>query len=83
MSNLLDNPNQIKNIQALIILLFGLNLYQALVIRRLYKNLKVGRQQFDKLHHSADYLLSILGQNDIELTEFDVIALNSIVEGEQ
>jgi hypothetical protein len=72
---------QIKFGQILIATMMGISLYQALVIRRLVKNINFGRQQFNKLHESATYLLKIIEKNDIELTEFDLIALTVISEG--
>lgn len=72
---------QIHIVQALIATMVGISFHQAFLIHRLNKELKIGRQQFDKLHEAADYLLEIIEQNDIELTEFDLIALTSISEG--
>lgn len=60
----------------------GLLIYQDLVIRRLNKRLRRGREQFYKLHEVTDYFLNIINENNIELTEFDVIALTSITEDE-
>ncbi len=65
----------------LVVASIGITFYQALVIRRLYKSLVFGKRQFNKLHEATDYLLEIIQENDIELTEFDIIALTTISEG--
>jgi hypothetical protein len=70
-------PTQIR---LSIMTLMGVTLYQALVIRRLKKNLNRGRNQFNKLHEMTDYFLDIINENNIELTEFDIIALTAINE---
>lgn len=72
---------RIKIAQSLIMTLVGITVYQAFVIRRLANELNIGERQFNKLHDAADYLLEIINENDIELTEFDLIALTSITDG--
>jgi hypothetical protein len=72
---------QIKIAKTLIVTLVGITIYQSFTIRRLANALNIGERQFDKLHDAADYLLEVINENDIELTEFDLIALTSITEG--
>lgn len=72
---------QIKIARLLIATMVGISFYQAYVIGRLTYQLNFGRKQFYKLHEASDYLLEIINENDIELTEFDLIALNAISEG--
>jgi hypothetical protein len=60
--------------------MMGLSLYQALTIRRLLKNLRTGRRQFDKVKDATKYLINIIEEHGIELNEFDVIALTNIAE---
>lgn len=69
---------QVKIVRLLIASMIGISFYQAFVISRLTKELNFGRQQFDKLHEAANYLLEIINTHDIELTEFDLIALTAI-----
>lgn len=69
---------QIKIIRILIATIVGISFYQAVVIRRLANQLNFGRDQFKKLHEASAYLLEIIEENDIELTEFDLIALTAI-----
>lgn len=72
---------QIKIVRILIASMVGMSFYQAFVIRRLTNQLNFGRHQFYKLHEASDYLLEIIQKNEIELTEFDLIALTAISEG--
>lgn len=72
---------QIKMVRILIMTMVGISFYQAAVIKRLTNQLNFGRNQFNKLHESTTYLLKIIEENDIELTEFDLIALTNISEG--
>jgi hypothetical protein len=58
--------------------MMGLSIFQALTIRRLVKEQNYGRDQFNKLHDAADYLFTVIEQNNIELTDFDLIALTAI-----
>lgn len=67
-----------KNIT--LVFLSGITIYQAFVIGRLLNRLKTGQRQFNKLHEISDYFLEIINENDIELTEFDLIALTAITE---
>lgn len=71
---------QVKIARFLIASMVGMSVYQALVIRRLTQQLNYGRFQFNKLHEAASYLLEVIDENDIELTEFDLIALTAISE---
>jgi hypothetical protein len=73
---------QIKMGRILIAGMVGITLYQAFIIKRLTYRLNFGRNQFYKLHEIADYLLGVIDENDIQLTEFDLIALTAISEGE-
>jgi hypothetical protein len=66
--------------QRALFLLAGFSIYQSLTIISLSRRLRRGRQQFEKLHGVTNYFLEIINENDIELTEFDVIALNTITE---
>lgn len=78
MSNL-----KIKITQTLIMTVVGITIYQAFIIRRLAHDLNIGERQFNKLHDAADYLLEIINESDIELTEFDLIALTSITNSDK
>ena len=73
---------QIKIIRICIATMAGVSFYQALVIRRLINRLNYGRNQFEKLHKGTIYLLEVIEKNEIELTEFDLIALTAITESE-
>ena len=72
---------QVKIVKILIASMIGMSFYQSFVIRNLTKRLNYGREQFNKLHDAATYLLEVIEKNDIELTEFDLIALTAISEG--
>lgn len=72
---------QIKIVRILMATMVGISFYQAFVIKRLTNQLNFGRNQFNKLHEASDYLLEIINDNAIELTEFDLIALTSISQG--
>jgi hypothetical protein len=73
--------NQVKLIKTLLVFMSSITIYQALTIRRLSKNFAIGQQRFESLQEGANYLLNILEENDVGLTEFDLIALTEIVEG--
>lgn len=72
---------QIKIVRILIATMVGITFYQAFTIKRLTDRLNFGRNQFNKLHEVSTYLLEVIDKNDIELTEFDLIALTAISEG--
>lgn len=72
---------QVKIVRIMIITMVGISFYQALTIKRLTDRLNFGRNQFNKLHDVSNYLLEVIDKNDIELTEFDLIALTAISEG--
>jgi hypothetical protein len=72
---------QIKIARLMIASMVGMSIYQSFVIRRLTTQLNYGRNQFNKLHSASLYLLEIINESDIELTEFDLIALTAISEG--
>jgi len=78
MPELCYTATQVKLIQGCIVTMMGLSIFQALTIRRLVKEQDYGRNQFNKLHGAAEYLLNVIEQNNIELTDFDLIALSSI-----
>jgi hypothetical protein len=69
---------QVKLVRFLIATMVGITLYQAFTIKHLVDQLNFGRQQFNKLHEASAYLFEIIEKNDIELTEFDLIALTAI-----
>jgi hypothetical protein len=69
---------QIKLVKMLTVTLVGLTFFQSFTIKRLMRELNTGRSQFDKLKEATEYLLEIINENDIELTEFDLIALTAI-----
>lgn len=71
---------QVKFVKTSIVLMMGLSIFQALTIRRMAKEFAQGQHRFNNLRDGANYLLNILEENDISLTEFDVIALTDIVE---
>lgn len=73
--------NQIKLARLLIASMVGISFYQSFVIMRLTRRLNYGRDQFNKLHEAATYLLEVIDKNNIELTEFDLIALQTITGG--
>ena len=80
MPELCYTATQVKIVRASIIAMMSVSLFQTLTIRRLAKELTTGRTQFNKLHEATEYLLEIINENDIELTEFDLIALTAISE---
>ena len=59
----------------------GVSLVQTLTIYGLKRRLDRGRKNFNQLHESTMYLIGLLEQHGVELTEFDAIALNAINEG--
>lgn len=69
-----------RSIRLLLMATTGISIYQAIVILRLRKTLRIGSRQFAKLHEMTDYFVEIIGKSGIELTEFDVIALTAINE---
>jgi hypothetical protein len=71
---------QVKLIKTLLVLMTSVTFYQALTIRRLSKEFARGQRRFNNLQEGANYLLNLLEENDIALSEFDVIALTDIVE---
>lgn len=71
--------NQIR-LMLMILFTAGLPIYQFIIIRRLTNNLIRGERQFNKLHEATEYLLEVIDANNIELTEFDLIALTTISE---
>lgn len=54
---------------------------QHLIARSAHKRLNEGRANFESLKEITYYLLDVINENDIEMTEFDLIALNAICEG--
>ena len=74
--------HQVKIVKFLLYSMIGMTAYQSLVIMHLNKKLNYGRNQFEKLHKGAMYLLEVIEKNEIELTEFDLIALAAITESE-
>lgn len=72
---------QLKMVKLLVVGMMSVSVYQFLVIRDLVRRLDYGRDQFNKLHDGTMYLMEIIEKNDIELTEFDLIALTAITEG--
>lgn len=72
---------QLKMVRLLVVGMMSVSVYQFLVIRDLVRRLDYGRDQFNKLHDGTMYLMEIIEKNDIELTEFDLIALTAITEG--
>lgn len=57
-------------------------IYQALTIRRQHKAINFGRNQFLKLHEMSMYVLGILERHEIEFTEFDLMAMSTLYEGQ-
>jgi len=74
---------EVKIARLMIAAMIGMSVYQSFVIMHLNKKLNYGRHQFYKLHDAANYLLKIIDENNIELTEFDLIALTAISEGRE
>jgi hypothetical protein len=74
-------PLQIKLIKAGVVGLMSITLFQALTIRQLSKEFARGQERFDNLREGANYLLGVLQENNVDLTDFDVIALTDIFEG--
>ncbi len=72
---------QIRLIRAAIIAMMGISIFQSIAIRRLEGKLKRGRLRYESLKEGAEYLVTILEANQVNLTDFDVIALNNILEG--
>lgn len=71
---------QVKLVKSSLIFMTGIILFQAITIRRITSEFGRGQQRFHKLHEGANYLLDKIQDNGLELTEFDVIALTSILE---
>lgn len=71
---------QVKLVRASIVALMGVSIYQALLIRKLVKNLAFGKHRFDQLRDTAEYLLDIINEHNIVLTEFDLIALSAMTK---
>lgn len=74
--------HQVKFVKFVLYGMIGMTAYQSLVIMHLNRKLNYGRNQFEKLRKGAMYLLEVINENDIELSEFDLIALAAITEGE-
>lgn len=72
--------SHIKSMRYLLMTAGIITIYQNLVIRQLIHRLKVGKRQFNKQSEIIDYLLEVMNKNNIEFTEFDVIALTAITE---
>lgn len=83
MNELCYTANQIKVVKACIVAMMGVSIFQAFTIQRLNRISNRGRTRFNQLHDAAEYLLEVINDNDIELTEFDLIALTSIIEGDK
>lgn len=82
MIELCYTPNQIRAVKVCVVGMMSVTIFQALTIRQMQKRLTFGRKQFDKLHEAANYILDVVvEENGVELTDFDVIALNSLLEG--
>ena len=80
MPELCYTATQVKLVKTSIMFMVGITFAQALAIRRLVKAYAVGRQRFDTLHEGTVYLLDIIHENNIDMSEFDVIALTNIFE---
>lgn len=71
---------QIKLVKISMMFMVGITVLQARAMRQLIKNYKEGERRFENLHEGTVYLLDIIHENNIDLTEFDVIALSNIFE---
>lgn len=80
MNEICFTPYQVKLIRTTIYGLMGLTVFQALVTRRLTRDLKYVKHQYHNLHEAAHYLLTLMEENNIALGEFDLIALKTIME---
>lgn len=74
--------DQISLMKNSIVLLTGIVVYQTITIRRLSKAYVRGYTKFEDLRSGTLYLLNFLEENNIDLDEFDVIALNAIIQGD-
>ena len=72
---------QIQMLKAGLVATTGIAVVQSLKVYALKKRLRRGRSNFENRHKTALYLLSILEENNVDLSEFDVIALSAINEG--
>lgn len=71
---------QIKLVKISMMFMVGITVLQARAMRQLIKNYKEGQRRFENLREGTVYLLDIIHENNIDLTEFDVIALSNIFE---
>lgn len=69
---------QIRNTKICIAAIVGISFFQSYTIARMNKDLTHGREQFNKLHGASMYLFEILERNNVELSEFDEIALTEL-----
>lgn len=75
----MSDLTQVKSGHKLIVGLIGISIYQALIIIGLSRKYERGRRRFNKLHEVMEYLLEVIHENNIELTEFDQIAITAII----
>lgn len=80
MSELCLTVTQVQLLRASILSLMGISVFQSLVTWRLDKELRFAKIIINDLHKVNMYLLNLIDKNEIELSEFDMIALKTILE---
>lgn len=70
---------QVRAVKICIFAMVGMSIFQARTISKLVKDLNHGREQFEKLHGASMYLFEVLEKNNVELSEFDEIAIAALV----
>lgn len=81
MDKICYTPTQVKLVKTSFIFIIGFTLFQMLTIRELVRKYEEGQRRFETLHEGTVYLLNIMEENDIDMSEFDVIALTNIFDG--
>lgn len=78
MSEISYTATHVKLVKTLFIFMAGVTLFQTLTIRRIVKKYAEGHRRFETLHEGTVYLLDVIQENNIDLTDLDVIALTNI-----
>lgn len=62
------------------IILSGLLIRQIHVTLRQAAILRTGRERFEKLQEGTMYILNVIEKSDIDMSEFDALALQAIMQ---
>jgi hypothetical protein len=65
-----------------IAILIGTNIVSYLCNASLMRQLVKEKRQYKNLHAFSHYLMAKMEENEVELTEFDLIALRTFIEGD-